>query len=122
MINENDVNQYAASQLLMLRQTTGISQKRLGEEVSLSPQQVQKYERGHNRLSVGKALQFAEAFDVSILVFYPPRGDYHASEPLPLPTVRIMRLLARIPAECYEEVYQVVKAIANITTRDDVGE
>ncbi len=122
MIDENDVNQYAASQLLMLRQTTGISQKRLGEEVALSPQQVQKYERGHNRLSVGKAMQFAEAFDVSILVFYPPRGDCHATEPVPLPTVRILRLLARIPTECYEEVYQVVKAIANITTRDDVGE
>lgn len=122
MIDENDVNQYAASQLLMLRQTTGISQKRLGEEVALSPQQVQKYERGHNRLSVGKAMQFAEAFDVSILVFYPPRGDFQSTEPLPLPTVRILRLLARIPTECYEEVYQVVKAIANITTRDDVGE
>ncbi len=122
MIDENDINQYAARQLLMLRQTTGISQKRLGEEVALSPQQVQKYERGHNRLSVGKAMQFAEAFDVSILVFYPPRGDYHASEPLPLPTVRIMRLLARIPADSYEEVYQIVKAIANITTRNDVGE
>ena len=122
MIDENDVNQYAARQLLLLRHTTGISQKRLGEETAMSAQQVQKYERGHNRLSVGKAMQFAEAFDVSILVFYPPRGDYHASEPLPLPTVRIMRLLARIPAECYEEVYHVVKAIANITTRDDVGE
>lgn len=122
MIDENDVNQYAARQLLMLRQTTGISQKRLGEEVALSPQQVQKYERGNNRLSVGKAMQFAEAFDVSILVFYPPRGDCQSTEPLPLPTVRILRLLARIPNECYEEVYHVVKAIANITTRDDVGE
>jgi transcriptional regulator with XRE-family HTH domain len=122
MIDENDVNQYAARQLLMLRQTTGISQKRLGEEVALSPQQVQKYERGHNRLSVGKAMQFAEAFDVSILVFYPPHGDCQATEPVPLPTVRILRLLARIPADCYEEVYQVVKAIANITTRNDVGE
>jgi transcriptional regulator with XRE-family HTH domain len=122
MIDENDVNQYAARQLLLLRQTTGISQKRLGEEVELSPQQVQKYERGHNRLSVGKAIQFAEAFDVSVLVFYPPRGDYHATEPLPPPTLRIIRLLTRIPAEYYDEVYQVVKAITKIATRDDMGE
>ena len=122
MIDENDINQYAARQLLMLRQTTGISQKRLGEEVELSPQQVQKYERGHNRLSVGKAMQFAEAFDVSILVFYPPRGDCQSTEPVSPPTMRIIRLLTRIPAECYDDVYQVVKAIANITTRDDVGE
>ncbi len=122
MIDENDINQYAARQLLVLRQTTGISQKRLGEEVELSPQQVQKYERGYNRLSVGKAMQFAEAFDVSILVFYPPRGDCQSTEPVPPPTMRIIRLLTRIPAECYDDVYQVVKAIANITTRDDVGE
>lgn len=119
MIDEQDVNQYVASQLLLLRHMSGISQKRLGEELGITAQQVQKYERGINRMNAGKVLQFAEAFDVSVLVFYPPRGEYHSAEPLPLPTVRIMRLLARLPDHCYEEVYQMVKSIVRIAGRSD---
>ena len=119
MIEENAVNQYAARQLLALRQTMGISQKRLGEEVGLSPQQVQKYERGTNRLSVGKAMQFAEAFEVSILVLYPKQGECYPDEPLPPSTVRFIRLLARIPVKHYDKVYEALKAIVQLAGDDD---
>lgn len=122
MIDEDDVNQYAARQLLTLRQTMGISQKRLGKEVGMSCQQVQKYERGLNRLSVGKAFQFAEAFEVSILVLYPPRGEYYSHDPVPPPTVRFMRLLARIPAKHYDKVYEALKAITCLASDIDAEE
>lgn len=115
MLNENDINQYAARQLHILRTTTGISQKKLGEEMQMSPQQVQKYEHGHNRLSVGKLFLFAEAFDVSITLFFPDRNQHYAYEPVPPPTMRFIRLLTKIAPKHYDQVYVALKAIAKLS-------
>jgi transcriptional regulator with XRE-family HTH domain len=42
----------------------GMSQEKLAELVGLTFQQVQKYERGDNRIAVGRLLDIAEALDV----------------------------------------------------------
>ena len=41
MIDEHDVNRYVASQLKLLRTTTGLTQKAVAQEMRMSPQQVQ---------------------------------------------------------------------------------
>lgn len=115
MIDENDVNQYAARQLKILRTTTGLTQKALAEEMHMSPQQLQKYEHGHNRLSVGKLFLFAEAFDVSITLFFPDRNQHYSYEPVPPPTMRFIRLLASIAPKHYDQVYVALKAIAKLS-------
>ncbi len=115
MIDENDVNQYVASQLKLLRTTTGLTQKAVAQEMRMSPQQVQKYESGHNRLSVGKLFQFAEAFDVSITVFFPQRNEHYSYDPVPPPTMRFIRLIAKISPAHYEQVYVALKAIAKLS-------
>lgn len=45
------------------RKILGISQERLADELGLTFQQVQKYERGTNRVSASKLVQIAMALD-----------------------------------------------------------
>ncbi len=115
MIREDDVNSYVASQLRLLRTTTGLTQQAVAQEMNMSPQQVQKYEHGHNRLSVGKLFQFAEAFDVSITVFFPQRDQHYSYDPVPPPTMRFIRLIAKIAPQHYDQVYVALKAIAKLS-------
>src|SRR5271170_3197449 len=71
MKNEAEVNEYAAKQLRTIRAASGLSQTKLAWKMNISPQQVQKYEWGINRLSIGRLMQYAAAFDVPVATFFP---------------------------------------------------
>lgn len=47
-----------------------MSQTRLGESLGLSFQQVQKYERGIDRISVGRLVHMSHVLDVPITYFF----------------------------------------------------
>ena len=53
-----------------LRLRSGLSQTEVGEQVGVSFQQIQKYEKGTNRVSAGRLAQLAKLFGVSIAAFY----------------------------------------------------
>ena len=53
-----------------LRLQRGLSQSELAKEIGLTFQQVQKYEKGANRVSAGRLQQIANLFDVPITFFY----------------------------------------------------
>jgi len=56
---------------IRLRRTMlGMSQEKLGEALGLTFQQVQKYERGANRVSASRLQGVAEALDVPVGFFY----------------------------------------------------
>ncbi len=48
----------------------GMSQKGLAEKLSVTFQQVQKYERGANRISVSRLFEVAAALDTPIAYFF----------------------------------------------------
>jgi transcriptional regulator with XRE-family HTH domain len=52
------------------RMLIGMSQEKLGEELGLTFQQVQKYEKGTNRISVGRMVEIAKVLGVDILFFF----------------------------------------------------
>jgi len=56
---------------MRLRRTLlGISQEQLAEALGLTFQQVQKYERGTNRISASRLYQLSRVLDVKISWFY----------------------------------------------------
>ena len=69
-----------------LRLERGLSQAELGEVLGISFQQIQKYEKGVNRVSAGRLHRVAEALQVPVTFFYagfaPDRGraDSHFIE------------------------------------------
>jgi transcriptional regulator with XRE-family HTH domain len=56
----------AGRNLQLARMRAGMSQQRLGDAVGLSFQQVQKYERGTNRMSVSRAWDLAKVLKIRV--------------------------------------------------------
>ncbi|WP_375681371.1 helix-turn-helix domain-containing protein [Bartonella sp. AP60NXGY] len=52
------------------RISIGLSQKELGSHLGVSFQQIQKYEKGLNRVSVGCLLKIAQKLEVPVNFFY----------------------------------------------------
>lgn len=53
-----------------VRLSKGVTQTQLGTKLRVTFQQVQKYEKGTNRVSSGRLLEIAELFDVPMEVFF----------------------------------------------------
>lgn len=64
------VDAHVGNRLRERRILLGLSQTRLGESLGLSFQQIQKYERGIDRISVGRLVHLAHVLDVPIIYFF----------------------------------------------------
>jgi transcriptional regulator with XRE-family HTH domain len=93
------VNLHVANRLREMRKLRGISQEKLGEAVGVTFQQVQKYEKGANRLSIGALVQFAEILDVPISYFFDGVVDLtkEATPALDNDALKLVRLWSAIP-------------------------
>lgn len=54
----------------MRRVLLGMSQERLGEQLGLTFQQIQKYEKGANRIGASRLWELSKILDVPISYFY----------------------------------------------------
>jgi len=61
---------HVGSRVRMRRNMLGLSQERLGEAIGLTFQQVQKYERGTNRIGASRLLELSRVLDVPVSFFY----------------------------------------------------
>lgn len=64
------VDVHVGKRLRQRRTLLGMSQTKLGEAVGLTFQQVQKYERGSNRMASSRLFEFAKILDVPVLYFF----------------------------------------------------
>jgi transcriptional regulator with XRE-family HTH domain len=60
----NPVDKYVGSRVRMRRIMLGMSQEKLGEALGLTFQQVQKYEKGTNRVGASRLQQISEILQV----------------------------------------------------------
>jgi len=71
MANEpNPVDIHVGKRVRARRTLMGLSQSKLGKAIDTTFQQVQKYERGINRISSSRLYQIAEVLDVPIPYFF----------------------------------------------------
>lgn len=66
----NPVDVYVGQKLKSRRNLIGITQENLAEAAGITFQQVQKYEKGRNRLSASRLYQFARVLDVPVSYFF----------------------------------------------------
>ena len=64
------VDRHIGNRVRMRRNTIGMSQEKLGEALGLTFQQIQKYEKGTNRIGASRLLQIAQILDVGIEYFF----------------------------------------------------
>ena len=66
----NVIDAHVGHRVRMRRTLVGMSQERLGELLGLTFQQVQKYERGMNRIGAGRLYELAGILGVPVSFFY----------------------------------------------------
>ena len=76
----NPVDLHVGARVRMRRKFLGMSQEGLAETILLTFQQVQKYERGSNRISASKLWEIAKALKAPVAYFFEGYGENEAVE------------------------------------------
>lgn len=66
----NPIDQHVGNRVRMQRMLLGMSQEKLGEALGLTFQQVQKYEKGVNRIGASRLHELSRVLGVPIQYFY----------------------------------------------------
>ncbi|MGI4775979.1 MAG: helix-turn-helix domain-containing protein [Janthinobacterium lividum] len=74
MARKNDIiqeiDQFVGEKIYSLRLAKGLSRQQLSEVIGVTHQQLQKYEKGTNRISVGRLVLIANALGKATNYFY----------------------------------------------------
>jgi transcriptional regulator with XRE-family HTH domain len=66
----NPIDKHVGSRVRMRRMMLGMSQEKLGDGLSLTFQQVQKYEKGTNRIGASRLQQISNILQVPVAFFF----------------------------------------------------
>ena len=75
------VDVHVGQRIRQRRTLLGYSQERLADALDLTFQQVQKYERGANRVGAGRLYELSRALDVPVTFFFEEMPDAPAGAP-----------------------------------------
>jgi transcriptional regulator with XRE-family HTH domain len=79
----NPIDIHVGSRVRFRRMLLGMSQEKLGERLGLTFQQVQKYEKGINRIGASRLFDLAQVLGVSVQFFYEEIPVPEARQPAP---------------------------------------
>ena len=119
--HETRVHKHIGKILRRQRQEHGLTQQEVGNELGVTFQQIQKYERD-GRISPGKLYLFAQSLNLPVSTFFPQEGvaDYAAAPPPML--VHIFRKLSPVALLHTEEVTAIVRALGRISKKAPADE
>ena len=66
----NPMDIHVGSRVRLRRMVIGMSQEKLGEKMGLTFQQIQKYEKGTNRIGASRLFQLSQILDVPVQFFF----------------------------------------------------
>ncbi len=81
-MNDNNVDLLIGTKIRLRRHVLGMSQTDLGNRIGVTFQQVQKYEKGHNKIVASRLLEVANIMDVPIYYFFEDLNNTPSQESL----------------------------------------
>lgn len=82
----NSIDVHVGSRIRLRRVMLGISQEKLGEGLGITFQQVQKYEKGTNRVGASRLQHISELLDVHVSYFFEGGPSPTEAKPLAVPS------------------------------------
>lgn len=76
MGNPHPVDLHVGKRLRLKRTTLGLSQEAIGKQIGITFQQIQKYERGVNRMGASRLYDFARILGIPVEYFFEGYGEY----------------------------------------------
>lgn len=124
------VDVHVGSRVRLRRTLLGMSQEKLGAALNLTFQQIQKYERGSNRIGSSRLYQLSRILDVPVSFFFddmPPevgarpsglaeagQAGYEQERFTKRETLELVRAYYRIEnSGVRKRIFELVKSIAN---------
>lgn len=130
--NPNPVDIHVGARVRLRRTLLGMSQERLGEALGLTFQQVQKYERGANRIGASRLFDLARALQVPVGFFFDdlpdavadgetPIAAVHGDDPMQRrETIELVRAFYRIAnPTARRRLFELTRSIADAIDGDD---
>ena len=114
------VDVHVGSRVRLRRTLSGLSQTQLGEKLELSFQQIQKYERGFNRISASRLYQISRILGVPVSFFFDDLdGEAAARSPddilLKREILEFVRAYYRISdSTVRRRLFEITKAMADL--------
>ena len=113
------VDRLVGRRVRLLRKCQGMSQTELANAIGLTFQQVQKYEKGTNRISASKLFEIAQALNVEVASLFadaatPETAGEGDAEAMPTRTnLQIVRTLSQMRnARVQRKVLELISALA----------
>ncbi|WP_341759050.1 MULTISPECIES: helix-turn-helix domain-containing protein [unclassified Candidatus Tisiphia] len=78
----NKIDKLIGQKIYSLRLAKGLSRHQLATAIEVTLQQLQKYETGFNRISIGRLILIAKALEKNIGYFYEDLEDIKNIEPI----------------------------------------
>jgi transcriptional regulator with XRE-family HTH domain len=75
------VDKLIGTRIRLQRTAIGMSQEKLGDVLGITFQQIQKYEKGTNRVGAARLQAIADALGVPVSFFFEQRGTGDSSDP-----------------------------------------
>ena len=133
------IDAHIGARLRLRRTLMGMSQEKLADAVNLTFQQIQKYEKGANRIGASRLYQFSKILDVPPSYFFDSMPDDLVEHPLtggsgentnlkdPLTkreTLELVRAYYRITEPSVRKrIFELVKSLAEpIPSADDTAD
>jgi transcriptional regulator with XRE-family HTH domain len=110
------IDRHVGARIRLRRQELGMSQEELGRAIDLTFQQVQKYERGINRIGAGRLYRIAGALGVPITWFFEGLPD-PAREPTPAPEKPLPTMACFLASPEGHALSEAFTAIGDLATR-----
>ncbi|SDR50309.1 transcriptional regulator [Rhizobiales bacterium GAS191] len=79
----NLIDRHVGSRLRMRRVLMGMSQEKLGDHLGVTFQQVQKYEKGMNRIGASRLQNASRALEVPVEFFFRDAPQFDVNDPTP---------------------------------------
>jgi transcriptional regulator with XRE-family HTH domain len=137
----NPIDVHVGARVRLRRTLMGMSQEKLGEAIGLTFQQVQKYERGANRVGASRLFDLSRVLDVPVSFFFDDMPDGVskqsprlivaglAEEPMDAPgadpmtkreTLELVRAYYRISdPQVRRRIFDLAKALAKASETDE---
>ena len=93
----NAIDVHVGGRMRLRRTLLGLSQEKLGEAIGLTFQQVQKYERGTNRVGASRLFDLSRVLDVPVSYFFDDMSSKVAKQ-----SPRLAIGLAETPVQAYQ--------------------
>lgn len=101
------VDVHVGSRVRLRRTMLGLSQTKLGAAINLTFQQVQKYERGTNRIGASRLWQIAKVLDVPVSFFFDDMPPEISGRPQDMPTAEARAIQSRETMELCRAYYRL---------------